>query len=145
MLISEFASAAGLKTDTVRYYMKRGLLRPEHSTKGGQNPYHIFSETDLEDVLMIRVLKAFGLSLETIEKLLDDKRNGRISKNDQIAFMEERQQILVRRAEQMRQLSSYLQRKIDWMKAKPGVTPPDISEFLAIAKLGDLSDDVESL
>jgi DNA-binding transcriptional MerR regulator len=125
--------------------MKRGLLRPEHSTKGGQNPYHIFSETDLEDVLMIRVLKALGLSLETIEKLLDDKRNGRISKNDQIAFMKERQQILVHRAEQMRQLSGYLQRKIDWMKGKVGATPPDISEFLAIATFGDLSDDVESL
>lgn len=145
MQISEFASAAGLKTDTVRYYMKRGLLRPEHSAKGGQNPYHIFSETDLEEVLMIRVLKALGLSLETIEKLLDDKRNGRISKSDQIAFMEERQQILVRRAEQMRQLSEYLQRKIDWMNGEAGATPPDICEFLAVATLGDLSDDVESL
>lgn len=111
MLISEFACAAGLKTDTVRYYVKRGLLRPEQNTMGGQNPYHIFSEEDLEDVLIIRLLKVLGLSLETIEGLLDERRSGRMSKDDQIAFMVERRQILLRRAEQMLKLSGYLQLK----------------------------------
>jgi MerR family transcriptional regulator, copper efflux regulator len=137
MLISEFACAAGLKIDTVRYYIKRGLLRPEHSTKGGQNAYHIFSEEDLEDVLIIRLLKLLGLSLETIEGLLDDKRSGRMSENDQIAFMEERRLILLRRAEQMMKLSGYLLGKIDWLKGDAGATPPDISEFFALAEEGE--------
>jgi MerR family transcriptional regulator, copper efflux regulator len=133
MLISEFACAAGLKTDTVRYYVKRGLLQPQQTTKGGQNPYHIFSQADLEEVLMIRVAKVLGLSLDEIEGLLDARRSGRISKADEIAFIEERRQILVHRAEQMRKLSEYLQLKIDWLKGKPGANPPDISEFLATA------------
>lgn len=146
MLISEFACAAGLKTDTVRYYVKRGLLLPEQSTKGGQNPYHIFSEKDLEEVLIIRVLKVLGLSLDGIEGLLDDRRSGRISKDDEIAFIEERRQVLVNRAEQMRRLSDYLQLKIDWLNGKAGANPPNVSEFLATASRGphDLWDDSET-
>lgn len=146
MLISEFACAAGLKTDTVRYYMKRGLLRPQQSTKGGQNPYHTFSESNLEEVLMIRVLKVLGLSLDTIEGLLDARRSGRISKADEIAFIKERRQILMHRAEQMRQLGDYLQLKIDWLEGKAGANPPDISEFLAMAARGphDLWNDDET-
>ena len=122
MLISEFACAAGLKSDTVRYYVKRGLLRPEQSTKGGQNPYHIFADKDLEEVLIIRVLKVLGLSLKAIQGLLDDRRRGRMSKSDQIAFIEERRQILLRRAEQMRQLilATICNSRSTGLKGKPG-------------------------
>lgn len=130
----------------MRYYVKRGLLQPEQSTKGGQNPYHIFWEADLKGVLIIRVLKVLGMSLEAIKGILDDKRSGRMSKDDQIAFIEERRQILLRRAEQMRQLCHYLQLKIDWLKGKANANPPDLSEFLATGGRGvrDLLDDGEA-
>lgn len=132
MLISEFGCAAGLKTDTVRYYVKRGLLRPEQSGKGGQNPYHIFSEQDLEDALMIRVCKVLGLSLASIEALLDSKRKGLMSRDDEIAFIDERRQILLRRAAQMQRLSDYLGQKLDWLKGAAG-EPPNLSEFFEAA------------
>jgi MerR family copper efflux transcriptional regulator len=137
MLISEFACAAGLKTDTVRYYVKRGLLRPEQSGKGGQNPYHIFSERDVQEALMIRVLKVLGLSLASIETLLDDKRKGLVSKDDEIAFIEERRRILLGRAEQMQKLGYYLQLKVDWLK---GIIeePPSLSQFFETAGRGAL-------
>ena len=35
MLISEFARATGLSTDTVRFYVRRGLLKPLAGSKGG--------------------------------------------------------------------------------------------------------------
>jgi DNA-binding transcriptional MerR regulator len=133
MLISEFACAAGLKTDTVRYYIKRGLLMPEQSGKGGQNPYHLFSEQDLEDVLIIRLLKVLGLSLASIETILDSKRKGLISRDDQIAFLRERRRILVGRAEQMLKLGEYLKLKLDWMTGVEGAEPPNIAEFLDTA------------
>ena len=95
---------------------------------------------------MIRVLKVLGMSLEAIKGILHDKRSGRMSKDDQIAFIEERRQILLRRAEQMRQLSHYLQLKIDWLKGKANANPPDLSEFLATAEHGarDLLEDGEA-
>ena len=43
MLISEFARASGLTPDTIRFYIRRGLLKPETSRKGGSNPYQIFT------------------------------------------------------------------------------------------------------
>jgi hypothetical protein len=41
MLISEFARKTGLTTDTVRFYVRRGLLTPETNGKGGRNPYRL--------------------------------------------------------------------------------------------------------
>jgi MerR family transcriptional regulator, copper efflux regulator len=37
MLISEFARAAGLSRDTVRFYVRRGLLAPLAGNKGGSS------------------------------------------------------------------------------------------------------------
>ncbi len=34
MLISEFARTSGLSRDTVRFYVRLGLLRPETNGKG---------------------------------------------------------------------------------------------------------------
>lgn len=39
MLISEFAKATELPVDTIRFYISKGLLKPERSAKGGSNPY----------------------------------------------------------------------------------------------------------
>ena len=53
MFISEFARAAGLPPDTVRFYVKRGLLRPEEGA-GGSNPYQVFTKADLEMARLVR-------------------------------------------------------------------------------------------
>lgn len=44
MLISEFARVTELPIDTVRFYVAKGLLKPERSLKGGSNPYQTFKQ-----------------------------------------------------------------------------------------------------
>ncbi|WP_313603008.1 MerR family transcriptional regulator [Rhizobium sp.] len=60
MLISEFAKAAELPIDTVRFYIAKGLLKPERSLKGGSNPYQIFKPDDVTAARMIRLQQTLG-------------------------------------------------------------------------------------
>jgi len=55
MLISEFARAAGLTPDTVRFYVKRGLLKPLAGKKGGSNPYQVFTDEHVQMARTVRI------------------------------------------------------------------------------------------
>ncbi len=64
MLISEFARATRLSTDTVRFYIRRGLLVPENNGKGGRNPYQIFTAEHVQTARLIRMAQSLGMSLK---------------------------------------------------------------------------------
>jgi DNA-binding transcriptional MerR regulator len=69
MLISEFARAAEMSVDTVRFYVRKGLLQPETGMKGGANPYQIFTPEHVEQARMIRMAQGLGFSLREISAL----------------------------------------------------------------------------
>ena len=54
MRIGEFAVAAGVSVDAVRFYERRGVLRPAPRTAGG---YRTFDERDLDRVRLARQLQ----------------------------------------------------------------------------------------
>src|SRR5258708_27567644 len=65
MLISEFARRAGLTTDTVRFYVRRGLITPERNGKG-RNPYQVFTADHVRAAKIIRTAQSLGMSLKEI-------------------------------------------------------------------------------
>lgn len=67
MTIGQLADAAGVPTDTVRYYERRGLLAKPHRTVGGYRDY------DPEAVQRLRALRkaqALGFTLDEADDLL---------------------------------------------------------------------------
>lgn len=69
--VGEFSRKSGLSIDTVRYYEKLGLLKPDRSRSRVKN----YSEADLEQVKIIIALKKFNLSLQDIQKMFElDRR-----------------------------------------------------------------------
>lgn len=66
MLIGELSEATGVSRDTIRYYVRMGLLEPSLGVKGGRNPYQIFSAHDLEFLRMLRVGQSFGMTLKDL-------------------------------------------------------------------------------
>jgi len=65
--IAELARMAGIGVETVRYYERRGLVRPSRRTAGGYRRY------DLEAVRRVRFIKRaqrFGFSLDVIAELM---------------------------------------------------------------------------
>ena len=68
MQIGELAERIGVPTSTLRYYERKGLLEPSYRSEAG---YRLYSEEDLERVLLIRRAKRVGLSLSDIRALLN--------------------------------------------------------------------------
>lgn len=65
--IGELALRYQVKTDTLRFYGKQGLLQPSSRTESG---YRIYSESDAQRLSFILRAKAIGLSLTEISDLL---------------------------------------------------------------------------
>lgn len=65
--IGELAQRYALKTDTLRFYDKHGLLKPSSRSQSG---YRMYSEADAEQLSFILRAKAVGFSLTDIAELL---------------------------------------------------------------------------
>ena len=61
--IGAFAEAAGVSVDAVRFYERRGVLRPAPRTPGG---YRTFDQRDLDRVLLARQMQSLGLTVEEV-------------------------------------------------------------------------------
>jgi DNA-binding transcriptional MerR regulator len=66
--IGEVAERVGLSLRTVRYFEEVGLVTPSARTTGG---FRLFSEEDVERLLVVKGMKPLGLSLEEIRDILD--------------------------------------------------------------------------
>jgi len=69
--IGEVAHRAGVATSTVRFYERRGLLRPD-ARRSGQRRYRAAT---LRLLVFIGMLKDAGLSLDDIAGILDAATN----------------------------------------------------------------------
>lgn len=67
MRIGQFATAAGVSVDAVRFYERRGVLRPAPRTEGG---YRTFDDRDLDRVRMARQFQQLGLTVEEVADAL---------------------------------------------------------------------------
>jgi len=65
--IGQLAKAAGVPTSTVRYYERRGLLRPQTRSAGN---YRVYDENALERLNFMRAAQAAGFTLADIGVLL---------------------------------------------------------------------------
>jgi MerR family transcriptional regulator, copper efflux regulator len=67
MHIGELAERTGLSLRTIRHYDEIGLLKPSGRTDGG---FRLYTEPDLERLLLIRRMKPLGFALEDMVELL---------------------------------------------------------------------------
>lgn len=65
--IGEVADRVGLSLRTVRYYEEVGLVTPSARTEGG---FRLYSEDDMQRLLVVKRMKPLGLSLEEMTDLL---------------------------------------------------------------------------
>ena len=124
MLISEFARAVGLTSDTVRFYVRLGLLRPGTGAKGGRQAYQVFTEGDVNAVELIRLSQAAGLSLKDIALLGAERRAGHMTTERRIEVVSAQICRLDAKAAELQQMADYLRQKRDWLASgEQGVEP----------------------
>ncbi|MEX0756001.1 MAG: MerR family transcriptional regulator [Actinomycetota bacterium] len=67
MQIGEVAERAALSLRTIRYYEEMQLVVPSGRTKGG---FRLYTENDLERLLLVKAIKPLGLTLEEMRDML---------------------------------------------------------------------------
>ncbi len=75
MRIGEVAEAAGVPTQTIRFYERRGLLPP---ARRGLNGYREYDASVLPRLAFIRSGQAAGLTLVEVGSILDLRRDGAV-------------------------------------------------------------------
>lgn len=71
--VSDLAKASQVTADTVRHYVKLGLLNP---TRDCENGYKLFSSNDITRVHFIRNAKSLGFTLKEISEIFDRSKEG---------------------------------------------------------------------
>jgi MerR family copper efflux transcriptional regulator len=131
MLISEFVRRTGLGRETVRHYVRLGLLQPQQTQIGGRHPYLMFTDDDVASVEAIRVGRALGLSLREISDMREERRKGHLPLEQRIRLMREQLARLDEKSAQLETLKSYVRAKITWQEAGESGEGP---------RLGNLAD-----
>ena len=112
MLIAEFVRATGLSRDTVRFYIKLGLLRP---VVGG-NRYQSFDAEQVERAVIIRNAQALGFTLKEIAALDAEYNVSGMSLQRKTGLMLERVAQIDQQMDKLRGMRRYLMKKVAWMK-----------------------------
>src|SRR3546814_18463936 len=68
MQIGEVADRTELSIKTIRHYDAVGLVTPSERSAGG---FRLYTEADVQRLLVIRRMKPLGFSLEEMKQLLD--------------------------------------------------------------------------
>ena len=130
MLISQFALKTEMGVDTVRYYVRLGLLQPGESTKGGCNPYQIFSREDVRSAQTIQLGKALGMSLKEISAFMDDYRQERLTPEKTAEVINTQRTRLRAKGYDMLAMADYLDAKLIWLQSGETGDEPDLQVFL---------------
>ncbi len=129
MLISEFARATGLTPDTVRFYVRRGLLTPEAGGKGGSNPYQVFTTEHVEIARIIRMAQSLGFSLKEIAAFSEEYRAGALTPARSAAIMRAQLGKLEEKAEQIAGMIAYVRAKANWLEAGGAGVEPTFGDY----------------
>lgn len=116
MLIAEFSRTTGLPRETVRFYVRKGLLTPRVGLSG-TNRYQDFDAGQVDRALLIREAQALGFTLREISALSDEYGRGGLTVARQAELMRERLAAVDVQAARLDRLRQYFAAKLDWLEA----------------------------
>jgi len=73
MTVAKLAKQTRVNSDTIRYYVRIGLLTPEREK---DNNYHLFSKHDANQLKFIHQAKQLGYSLKEIQQIIEQSESG---------------------------------------------------------------------
>ena len=129
MLISDFARLTGLTRDTVRFYARLGLLRPQTNGKGGRHPYSVFTDKDVRAAEVIRISQSLGMSLKEIAAFNEERREGHLTSERRVEIMSAQLVRLEAKATELEMMKSYVRAKIDWLTRGKQGRQPDFGSY----------------
>ncbi|MDQ3623114.1 MAG: heavy metal-responsive transcriptional regulator [Verrucomicrobiota bacterium] len=116
LLIGRLAELAGVKSDTIRFYERSGLLpRPERKASG----YRVYDAAALKLVRFIKKAQALGFSLDEIRRVLSLRWGGEKTCDHVMAIAEATLEETERRLAELQTFRDHLKRTVaSWKKPK---------------------------
>lgn len=115
MLIKQFSEATGLPRDTVRFYVKRGLLKPTIGSRSG-NRYQHFDAAQIERAKLIRAAQGLGFTLRQIAELAKDYEQETLSAEDRAGVLRAQLMHITQCERDLREMRRYLEAKLLWLE-----------------------------
>jgi DNA-binding transcriptional MerR regulator len=135
MLISEFARAARLSSDTVRFYVRRGLIKPLAGKKGGSNPYQVFTAEHVEMARTIRMAQSLGFSLREIAALNVEYQAKRITPSRGAEILRKQLVRLEEKAAHANAMVNYVRAKVAWLESGGKGPAPNIADYERVSQV----------
>lgn len=129
MLIAEFARATGLSRDTIRFYVRKGLLLPVVGSRG-TNRYQDFDAEQVDRALLIREAQALGFTLREIAALGAEYARGDMTPARQLQLMRERLAAVDEQAGKLARLRRYFAAKVEWLERGGVGDPPSFTQIV---------------
>ena len=123
MLIKQFCEATGRPRDTVRFYVKRGLLTPEIGCRPG-NRYQVFDAAQVERAKLIKTAQRLGFSLKQIADLGERYDAEEIGSEAKKAVLRAQIDDIAKHEREFRQMRKYLSAKLSWVEDGETGLPP---------------------
>lgn len=118
LTIGELARQIGLRTSTLRYYEKEGLLEPSGRTEAG---YRLYEPVAVDTVRLIRRAQRLGFSLAEIRTLLAAWQAGTLDDAQVLATAEARYLALERQVTELRVQQHELELFLQDLQSESGV------------------------
>ncbi|GAA3923160.1 MerR family transcriptional regulator [Litoribacillus peritrichatus] len=120
MTVSELAKRTGVTADTIRHYVRTGLLEPKRDPNNG---YKRFSATDEHRLNFIIQAKSLGFSLPDIQTIFDQAGHGESPCPQVREIMTQRMQEVADKLAQMQQTYDTMQKTMKRWETQPNCIP----------------------
>lgn len=107
LLIGELAERAGVNRETLRYYERRGLLKPKRRTPSG---YRVYDAQAAERLRFIKRAQSVGFSLDEITVLLGLRPGNPASCHGVLEILDEKVTELSQQIAEMKRFHGQLSR-----------------------------------
>lgn len=111
MLISELAARMGVRTDTVRYYEREGLLDDRHIARR-PNGYRDYDESAIERLTLLLQARRTGMSIAEIKTLATAFDDGTLTTAMQLELLRDKLARLDQKARELHAARTAIASKI---------------------------------
>jgi DNA-binding transcriptional MerR regulator len=124
--IGAFSRKTGLSRDTIRFYERRGLLKPFVEPNG----YRTFDQAAIERALAIQVAQGLGFSLNEVAKTIGAWEKRGLTRSARLSFIDEKIAELELRIGHLSSMKRYLEKKAEWIRDGEDGVPPEMLSSL---------------
>lgn len=120
LTVSQLAKDLGISADTVRHYVRSGLITPERDPNNGYKRFH---PEDIKRLRFILQAKSLGFSLADIETIMNQANHGESPCPQVRVIMEDRLQETAEKIAAMQATYEQMQNAMERWKTQPDCTP----------------------